>query len=235
MDAVLATELAAGGFEGATDILDHPRGLSAAVIQDGSVALRLTGLGDGWELTRNAFKPYACCGLTHASIDCGRKLAPQLGARTPTRIRLEVHPLVTKVANRRDPATPLEGKFSLVYCAALALGGHHATEVDFCDERLRDERVRSLQSIVEIEPSDQLATSAAVMRVELEDGQSLQAETLASLGSPENPVGWDEMRDKFLPLVEPVLGAGAHSLFDTLREFEAPGSFARAMALASGQ
>lgn len=55
-----------------------------------------------------------------------------------------------------------------------------------------------------------------------------------ALGNPENPIGWEALEDKFMALVEPVLGDRARPLLDTLRHFEAPGALAEAMALAAG-
>ena len=49
----------------------------------------------------------------------------------------------------------------------------------------------------------------------------------ARRGNPGNPMGWDDLRAKFMPLVEPKLGeATAAELFACLRDFERPGALA---------
>ena len=190
------------------------------------------GRGESWEIERNAIKPYACCGLTHATIDCGRQLAPALAGREIERAVLEVNPLTLKVADQRSAVTPLQGKFSLTYCAALALSGYHATETDFAQSRIDDERLKAIAARAEPVARDDLAPSAARMHVMCE-GEALTAETAVSLGNPENPMTWEDMRSKFGPLVEPALGEGADALFKGLRDFDRPGRLAEVMALAA--
>ncbi len=231
MDGVMAAQLAAEGFIGAEDILDAERGLADALIQDGETFMRLDGLGDSWELERNAIKPYACCGLTHATIDCGRELAGQFDVADIAEARLEVNPLTLKVADQREVSTPLEGKFSVTYCAALALSGHRATEIDFAQRCIDDAGLQSLAARAKPVACDDLVPSAARMQVTLANGDKLTAETKVSLGNPENPMSWDDMRDKFMPLTDGALGERAEALFDVLRDFDRPGGFERAMAL----
>ena len=233
MDGVMAAQLAAEGFLGAEDILDAERGLGNALIQDGETTMCLNGLGEDWELERNAIKPYACCGLTHATIDCGRTLAGQLDIAEIAEARLEVNPLTLKVADQRDANTPLEGKFSVTYCAALALNGQRATEIDFAQSHIDDTALRSLAAKATPIPCDDLSPSAARMQVTLTNGDILSAETKVSLGNPENPMSWDDMRDKFMPLTKGRLGGKAETLFCVLREFDQPGGFAQAVELSA--
>ncbi len=193
--------------------------------------MRFEGLGDDWELERNAIKPYACCGLTHATIDCGRELAAKLNPKDIESARLEVNPLTLKVADQKGASTPLEGKFSVTYCAALALSGYKATEGDFHQDRIDSQDLQALAARTTPVACEDLAPSAARMQVQLRDGRTLTAHTEVSLGNPENPMSWDDMREKFLPLVQPALGKESSELFDTLRHFEEPGQMGRAAAL----
>ena len=229
-DGVLAAELAAAEFEGATQILDDERSLLSALVQDQSVQMSLATLGEDWEIERNALKPYACCGLTHAPIDCGRAIYAQLHGAAVTEVEVTTHELAGKVANQRRPTTGLGGKFSLSYCVALALTGYRATETDFSDTRLAEEGIRVLEDRVRLVADNTLEPSAARMTAKLDDGRSLSADVAVSLGNPENPMNWLHLRDKFSSLVEPALGDRTEALFDTLKGFEAPGAFATAQA-----
>ena len=233
MDGVVSAQLAAEGFLGATDILDAERSLSSALVQDGTASMQLDGLGEHWEIERNAIKPYACCGLTHATIDCGREIASELSGATVTSARLLVNPLTLQVADTRGARTPLEGKFSVTYCAALALSGHRATEADFSRERIADPALQALAARTLPIADGSLLPSAARMEVELDNGQTRLADVGVSLGNPENPMSWADMARKFTPLVKPRLGAQTEQLFDLLRGFENSGSHLRAMALVS--
>ncbi len=132
MNGVLSAELAAGGFVPALTWSSRTARWRTALVQDAAHALPRADFGGGWELLRNTFKPYACCLLTHATIDAGRALAAQgRGPRRSRRSRPSSIRWRSIWPARRRRDTPLEGKFSTAYCAALALTGHAATQADF--------------------------------------------------------------------------------------------------------
>jgi 2-methylcitrate dehydratase PrpD len=233
MDGILAADLAAEGFEAATHLLDADTGLSATLVQDGSVKIDPEPFSDGLALLRNAYKPYACCKATHACVDAGRALSGQVEAEAIRRVVLGASPMTLRVASRPDPQTPLEGKFSVAYCTALALCGYPAVEGDFSEARLRDPAVRALvgKSELAVQPDTEL--TAGFVEVHLADGRKLRADVPLALGNPGNPMSWAGMEAKFSGLVEPVLGRETRPLFEALRSFEAPGTLARVMALVS--
>jgi len=231
-DGIVSAQLAANGFRGARDMLDRELGLARALIQDQSVRMRLDGLGEHWELRRNALKPYACCGFTHAPVDAARMLAAQMASGALRRARVQVHPLAPKMAGQY-PHSPLAAKFSIAYCVALGLRGHRATEQDFHPERLADTAVMELVDKVEIVPEPSLGYAAAKLEVTLADGKSATADVPVSLGNPENPMAWSDLQGKFASLVQPVLGARTDALFGALRDFDRPGRFREAAAIAA--
>ncbi|MEE8396508.1 MAG: MmgE/PrpD family protein [bacterium] len=237
MDAILSAQLSAEQFEAATDLLDSDKGLAGTMVQDGSVRIGPLEFGEGRELLQNAFKPYACCMLTHSSVDAARQLAGQLNGAEVKRAALTVDPLAVKRAGIANPQTPLEGKFSLAFCVALGLNGHPAVAGDFSQARLQDPALRATAERVQINavpaqaPDENLK---AVLEIELSDGRRLQAEVRHPLGNPENPMGWSELADKFMALVEPELGGKSETLLNTLREFEQPGNIDRALELVAG-
>ena len=72
---MLSAELACEGFIAKEDLLEPDGGLSTSIYQDGGAALASLDFSEGWEITRNTFKPYAACLLTHALIDAARFVA----------------------------------------------------------------------------------------------------------------------------------------------------------------
>lgn len=224
-DGVLSAQLAAAGMRGAPGILDGDGGLARAIAQDGSARFAMVGLGDRWELERNALKPYASCGFTHAPIDAARKLSAALRIADITRARIHVHPLAPKVAGQQ-PLSPLAAKFSIAYCVSLGLHGRRAQADDFAQITLADISLKSLSDKVEIVTQADLNYAAARLEIKMANGRELSADIPASLGNPENPMSWDDVRAKFLALVAPTNTHGS-VLFDTLRDFDRPGQFAR--------
>jgi len=222
-DAVFSAQLAASGFRGATDLLDRQGGLIDALVQSDPPALRLDDLADNWEIRNNALKPYACCGLTHAAIDSARALAPAIGERTIARIEVDAHPLASKVAAQIDVAEPLAAKFSIAFCTALGLHGHRATARDFSVERIAETELKRLARVVELHKVDALAPTAAQVRLTFDDGTTAMHFTSVSLGNPGNPMSWDDLRVKFIALVQPEIGDRSLRLFDHIRNFEVSG------------
>jgi 2-methylcitrate dehydratase PrpD len=234
MDGVLAARLSAQGFEAATDLLDAENGLAPTMVQDGSTRGGPAVFQAGEELLHNTFKPYASCLLTHPAIDAARRLADQVRGRNVEKLKLAIHPLAPCVAGKPDPRTPLEGKFSLAYCVAIALRGHRATATDFSEERLEDPAVRSLLPTLEVVEDAGMDKRAAALEVCLADGERLSAEVPVALGNPENPMGWPDMEEKFTALVEPVLQERAGELLRVLRAVEQPGRLAEALNILAG-
>jgi 2-methylcitrate dehydratase PrpD len=226
-NGVLSAELAAHGFVPALGLIEPDGGMARSLVQDGSHPLPAADFDAGWEVLRNTFKPYACCLLTHASIDAGRALAAQVAGREIARVTAFVNPLAIHLAGKPAPTTPLEGKFSTAYCCALALSGHAATQGDFSAARIADAPLRALTAKVVLQGDAAIAETAARMKVDFSDGSHAETAVALARGNPDNPMRWDDLRAKFMPLTEPVLGAQrAADLFGALREFERPGALA---------
>jgi 2-methylcitrate dehydratase PrpD len=233
MDGILAAQLAAEGFEAAKHLLDADNGLSGALVQDRGVRLAPPEFSEGFALLRNSFKPYACCKATHAHVDAARSLADAVKGERVQRVLLGASPMTERVASKPDPKTPLEAKFSVAYCVALGLNGYRAGESDFTEERVADPTLRDIVKRVELDVQPDMDLYTGSMEVFLDNGRKLRAEIPWALGNPDNPMGWDDMRDKFQSLVEPVLGGSWAELFDTLRGFDQPGNLTRATSLVS--
>lgn len=231
MDGLLAAQLASEGFEAATTLFDAPNGLAGTLVQDGSATIKVSGFTDGESLLRNAYKPYACCKATHACVDGARKLSAEVTPEQIDKIVLGASPMTLAVAAKPNPQTPLEGKFSVAYCAALGLAGYPAVEGDFSDTRLRDPKVRELISKAQVVERPGTELTEGYVEVLTKDGRTLRADIPLALGNPGNPMSWTGMERKFAGLVEPVLGEKAQWLFENLRRFEQPGTLAKVMAL----
>jgi 2-methylcitrate dehydratase PrpD len=219
MNGILAAELAKEGFEAAQNLIEAENGFATAYVQDGSKAPALLDFDGSMEITRNTLKPYASCLLTHPVIDAARALADAVKGHEVAEIAVEVNPICIQLAGKPQPQTGLEGKFSTAYCAALGLTGHMVTAKDFAEDRVADPAVRSLLDKVTLTPAPDMHMTAAKVRLSLADGTVIDQETPLALGNPGNPMDWDDIRGKFTPLAEPVLGEKAETLYELLRNF----------------
>jgi len=231
MNGVMAAELAALGMDANTTLLDDAGGGVAAVLFQQPTLARFEPLGRSWQIEGNTFKPYASCQLTHAAYEAARQLADGLRRQDLREIRVRVNPLAVKVANRTTASTPMEAKFNIPYCVGLGLMGYGADLGGFSPERLGDAGVHALAAITRVSTGDDVARCAAHIEIEHSGGAVLRAQVAAALGSPERPLGWDDLQAKFLSLATPVLGGDAARLLEALRGFEQPGRAAEVAAI----
>ena len=104
------------------------------------------GLGKEYQVLKNSFKPYAACLLIHPAIDGLIWMREQgdFELDSVDQIDLEVSPLCMTVTDNSDPKNGLEGKFSIYFCAALALAEGKVQESQFTQEKINDHRIRDL-------------------------------------------------------------------------------------------
>ncbi|PON15030.1 MmgE/PrpD family protein [Candidatus Entotheonella serta] len=231
MDGILAAQLASEGFEAATHLLDAERGLQSTLIQDRSFGIAPVTYDDGWELRRNGFKPYACCRSIHASVDAARKLAPELMGARIERVHVRAHRGATVPAHHFDPQTPLQGKFSFPFCMALGLRGYPVVEADFSEARLRDPEIMAIVPHLTVEEVADQSRWESHLEVVLEGDEICRADQDMVRGHPGNPMTWEDMAQKFLGLVAPVLGTEARTLLQALRDVDKPGQLATVIRL----
>jgi len=226
MDGILSAQLAAGGFEAKTDLLDNEPGLASTFVQDKAITFPNPKLTPGHQLKRNAFKPYACCKGTHPTLDAARSLAGEVGDGAVDSIKLTVNPMHKRIAGKQNPTTPLAAKFSVSYCAAIGLTGFTGLPGDFANERMADKRVMDVENRVTIETDEAIGHNQVEISVAMADGRTLEARTECAKGNPDNPFNWNDIETKFSGVTEPILGTRSAELFSALRNFERPGSFA---------
>jgi 2-methylcitrate dehydratase PrpD len=206
---VVAAAFAERGFTGPRTIFEGRFGLYRAFLGDEPVQLdRLTaGLGTTWETLRITFKPYPCCHLTHAFIDC------VLALRQAHRIRAEEIeavecriapgevPIVCEPSEAKSrPRTPYDAQFSLPFVAAVALMDGEVGLESFSDARIRDTGTLALASRVRY-ANDPASTYPrafpGALTVRLRDGRELSHAAPHNRGSVEWPLTDEEILAKF--------------------------------------
>ena len=221
MDGVIAAQLAKHGLIAAESVLDAGGGLDNALIQDRSGALRDADFSN-WEILENSFKPYAACHLTHPAIDAAKQIrAANPAAARARSITAEVWQLAKQVTGEKSgaPATPLEGKFDLKYCVALALHGHTLSAADFREPMQLDPAVAATASRIRVNANSGYGFTSACLQADIDGPAPLTAEIRTAKGHPGNPIDWPDMRDKFLGLVDFAPAESSTQLFARLQAF----------------
>jgi 2-methylcitrate dehydratase PrpD len=205
---LLAALLAQRGFTAAPNVVEVAQGFAAT---------HAGALGDGASLDRVAgrflirdtlFKYHAACYLTHAPIEAARtiRIRDRVGGDRVESVEVTVAPALLGVCNIQEPATGLEGKFSLRATTALALLGNDTAELTtYSDSTMRDPALIRLRDRTRIVTDPALPTTRAKVSV-MTTGGRLTAD--ADTGTPAADLSTQRarLREKFDALTTPVLG-----------------------------
>src|SRR6516164_5176069 len=124
-NGLLAARLAARGFSSRDDLVECVQGFAPTHGPTFSTEGAFATPEGGLHLFANLFKYHAACYLTHAPIECARRLREQHGLvpATIAGITVRIDASCDRVCNIPVPADGLESKFSLRQTVAMALAG----------------------------------------------------------------------------------------------------------------
>src|SRR5262245_7120366 len=164
--AVTAGFLARSGMTASAKALDGPQGLLHAMDgQHASFGELLGDFGSRWEIldTGITVKLYPSCAGTHPALDAVLDLRQResLDADAVDRVDIDVDSITPTILIHERPATGLEGKFSMPFCAASAIVFGQVGVETFDDEHVHDERVRRLMPRVQMRADPSLDGVAA--------------------------------------------------------------------------
>jgi 2-methylcitrate dehydratase PrpD len=172
-------------------------------------------LGMRWRIREQYFKPYPVCRWAQPAVEAALALQRAHGfvADDVNAVAIESFREAIALGSACPmAATTEEAQYSLPFpvAAALVFGDLGAQEVSL--PKLADPRVRRLQRAMTLTEDADFsrrfpAERWARVRMTLADGRTLASEPARARGNPENPLGDDELRRKYIALAEPVLGA----------------------------
>lgn len=172
-----------------------------------------------WVIEEGYFKPFAAVRHVHYGAQAALDWRKQFGAATQTisGLSLETYPEALTYCGNRAPQTAIQAQFSLTYGIAhgLARGslGPEAYRVD----ALSDPEIARLEALLRVAPNGHFPSGRGARLLVERDGETSEVEVLQVTGDPDLPMGADDIRDKFLEYVVPVLGqARASALADAI-------------------
>lgn len=205
-----AALLASAGFTSSERALEAPRGFAQVLSQAPHLEDSTRDLGERWEVLSNSYKPYACGVVIHPFIDaCLALRAPgTFGPEDIDTVTLQVHPLVLELTGKPQPATGLEGKFSVFHAAAIALLRGVSSFRDFSDEAVADPAVITLRQRIKAEIDKDIREDEARIAIRLKNGNVISQHIPNALGSLARPMSDRDLEQKFRDLAQDVLSAG---------------------------
>ncbi|HMD63996.1 MAG TPA: MmgE/PrpD family protein [Stellaceae bacterium] len=209
-NGLLAARLAARGFSSRADIVECVQGFAPTHGPDFSPEAALATPEGGLHLFANLFKYHAACYLTHAPIECARRLRDQhrLTPEAVTGITLRLDASCERVCNIPAPVDGLQSKFSLRQTVAMALAGVDTASLGaYSAENARDADLVRLREQLEIDWQDSWPQTLSELEIELTDGRRFTARHDAGIPAADIADQGRRLAAKFDALVEPVLGA----------------------------
>jgi 2-methylcitrate dehydratase PrpD len=190
--------LAARGFDSDAHALEAPQGFFDVYSAQAVLERAVEGLGRDFELLSNAYKPYPCGIVIHATLDACLDVHRQAGpGAKPVHAKLRVNPLALKLTGVRHPRTPLESHVSIYHWAAASLlrgsAGLPETQLDCID----DAQVMALREQVEAIADPTIGREQAIVDVTYADGRLLSATVTDARGSRGRPMTDVELDAKF--------------------------------------
>src|SRR6266404_3482388 len=205
---IRAADLARAGFVGPRAVFEGAHGLyhGFARTTAGDWDKLVGGFGERWVANSLAFKLYACGTMTQPYVDCARRLAEK-GVRAEEVVEMvceaaedTVHRLWEPLADKQRPPNAYAAKFSQPYCIAAGFVLGHAGLEAFTEERVRDERLRSLAAKVryEIDPGNPYPEEfTGHVRARLKDGRTLEERQAHLRGGRNEPLSRADIEEKF--------------------------------------
>lgn len=221
---VLVAMAAERGVTGARGMLDGPRGFGKAMSKGVDWEAATSDLGKCFNISRTTQKNHGCCGHTFAALDAIISLrnSHTLRASDVDRIRVGTYAKALEVTGDFQPITGYEAKFSLPFCASVALIEGKVRLDAFDEKHLDDAAIRSLMKRVELHV-DQAADQgfprqrAAVVEIFAKNGDRFEYRAPTRKGDPDNPLSDAELVDKYRELAAPVTGeAACETLLDSI-------------------
>jgi 2-methylcitrate dehydratase PrpD len=230
-NGILAAQLARCGMTASAAAIDGPQGFLAAMDSEhASLAEFAVDLDSRWEIvdTGITVKLYPSCAGTHPALDALLDLrrCERFGAGDVESIVVGVDAIVPTILIYDRPATGLEAKFSMPFCAAAAIVDGRVGIDSFEAAKLADPAIAAMQSRVTMQVDPTLDASApaltqARVTVRLKDGRVLTASADGARGYPEHPASRDELAAKFLACASRVVPAAkARVMLNLLGELE---------------
>lgn len=205
-DGLLAARLAAAGFTGNPAVLEAPQGLGEAAGGGALDVARLDRIEDRWVIRDTLFKFHAACYLTHASINAASALREKVAPDDVASVEVHVAPDSLQVCNIAEPATGLEGKFSLRATTAMALLGDDTTDMAvYTDARMVDPELVGLRDKVTVVPDGRVGTQSSVVVV-TRSGVRVEADDDTGRPAADLDAQCTRLSSKFLGLAAPVVG-----------------------------
>lgn len=197
--------VARAGLEGCVTGFEGKTGLFQAMSKPLSPEQVTEGLGNGYLIGDTYNKFYPTCRHSQPAVEATLNLAVahQIEPEKVARIEVGTHRVAYELTGIiHAPRNPGEAKFSIAYGVAATLVDHGIAVRHLKEEYFRQERYLKLAQLVEVSIDEQVnrlypKQRGAWVKITMKDGTEYWEECYDLKGSPQNPVKFEAIVDKF--------------------------------------
>ena len=231
---VTSALMAERGITGARHCLEGRAGFyNVYHAGDFDVQILVKDLGEKFATEKIGFKPYPCCGHSHAAIDAALSLRSKYHI-LPDQIRdINVfagdaaYILCVPLEVKQHPQTAIDAQFSLPWIVATALVKGKVTLEDFTQASIHCEDVLEVSRKVfgHLDPGlTRRGVGPSRVTIRLTDGSEYTENVEFCLGSIENPMVFNDSIQKFKECyphsIKPISAATADNIIELIRHLE---------------
>jgi 2-methylcitrate dehydratase PrpD len=221
-NGVTAALMVAHGMTAVDDVLSGERNFLFAFGAESEADRLVDGLGTRHEILNANIKKWSVGSPIQAALDSVQELmrGQRLSADTLERMVIEIQDHEAAIVNNRSmPDICLQHLVAvLLLDGALTFTSSHDVK------RMTDPKVRAVRQRIELNGSAELTAEGgrqAIVTAHLTDASRLRHHTAAVKGTPANPMRREDVEEKSLDLLVPVLGPlRARQLVETVWHLE---------------
>ena len=164
----------------------------------------VANLGETWHISRNYFKPYACCRWLHSAISAGENIINSHEIKPAEIEEIEVHIFerALKLIGEKYPENFVHAQFHIPYSLACALLYNEVIPACFSAKYLENPEIRSLIDKIKIKADPNYtavfpAQLPSRVKITLKNGQSYSHEVLTAPWSADSPPSDEALYQKF--------------------------------------
>jgi 2-methylcitrate dehydratase PrpD len=203
-NGLAAALFAAEGVTAAEHAIEGRYGFGPVTSETVNLAAITEGLGQGWQILQNAYKPYPCGVVLFPVIDACLALREAHAIRPERIARIVVrgHSLLLERTDRPVVHSGRDAKVSLQHSAAIALLFGAAGLPQYAEDCVADPSVRALAAKVAAEADDTIPVESAIVTVHLDTGAEHREHVRHGRGTPGRPMSDAELDAKVRGLID---------------------------------
>lgn len=198
-NGILAALLAQDNFDGPDRPLEGANGFLQVFGDAPDFDAVTRGLGEQWEISNVAYKPYPCGVVLNPVLDACLALSARIEPRrldTIEAIELTGHPLLRQRTDRPNIKTGRESQVSAQHAVPVALLRGNAGLEAFSDQAVSDPKLRALGALLNFNDDEAYSIDSAKVLLRFPDQSTEHEYVEMARGSLQRPLTDDELETK---------------------------------------